>query len=46
MLGIFCAFYVSEIVLGVIFDDFGGSLDDTLVVRKLMEILVEKPGRK
>ena len=44
MFGIFCVLYVSEIVLGVIFDDFGGSLDDILVLRKLMQILIEKPG--
>ena len=39
-------FNVSEIVSGVIFVDFGGSLDDILIVRKWMHFLSEKPGRE
>ena len=37
--------FVYGIILGVIFVDLGGPLDDILVVRKLMQILIEKPGR-
>ena len=42
--GNFVFFVVSGTVLNVIFVDFRGSLDDILVLRKLMQILIEKPG--
>ena len=43
---VFCVFFCLSDRFGWHFFDFWGSLDEISVVRKLMQILIEKPGRE